>query len=87
LRRERSPLILGLRRRRRETKPVEKAVHKRYLEYRDLHVYFGGKKPIMTATDFTVADAEYGALQAKGESRDDEEEARLVELARLLHRD
>ena len=66
---------------------MEKTVHKRYLEYRDLHVYFGGKKPIMAAPDFTAADAEYGELFAKGEARDDEEEARLAELATLLHRD
>jgi hypothetical protein len=66
---------------------VEKAVHKRYLEYRDLHVYFGGKKPILAPADFTAADAEYGVLDAKGEARDDEEEARLAELATLLHRD
>ncbi len=66
---------------------MEKDVHKRYLEYRDLHVYFGGKKPLLSAADFTAADAEYGVLRDKGEGREDEEEARLKELATLLHRD
>jgi hypothetical protein len=66
---------------------VDPALHKRYLEYRDLCVYFGGKKKILTAAEFTEADATWAELTAKGESRDDEEEARLVELTKLLHRD
>ena len=66
---------------------MEKALHRRYLEYRELHVYFGGKKPLLTATEFTDADTSYAELKAKGDDRDDEEEVRLAELATLLHRD
>ena len=66
---------------------MDRAVHKRYLVYRDLHGYFGGRKAALAAADFEKADAEYEALRAKGDAREDEEEVRLAELAKLLHRD
>ncbi len=66
---------------------MDKATHKRYLDYRDLHVYFGGKKRLFTPDEFAPLDAEYAALKAKGDERDDEEEARIAALATLLHRD
>jgi hypothetical protein len=61
------------------------AVHKRFLDYRELHQYFGGKKALLTYAEFQALDAEYYALLAR--ERDDEEEQRLEELATLLHRD
>jgi hypothetical protein len=63
-------------------------VHARYLDYRELFSYFGRKGMVMlTAAQFGEADAAHAALVAKGEERDDEEEARLVELDKLLLRD
>jgi hypothetical protein len=62
-------------------------VHKRFLDYRDRHVYFGRKKPMVSAAEFEAMDAEYQALLVKGEERDDEEEARFAEVAFSLHLD
>jgi hypothetical protein len=59
-------------------------VHKRFLDYRDLHQYFGAKKPPMPYLEFQKLDAEYRDLSQR--ARDDEEEVRLEELAQLLHR-
>ena len=66
---------------------MDPKTHKRYLDYRERHVYFGRKKPPMTAAQFTEAEAAYGVLESKGDGRDDEEEARFLELAKALHRD
>jgi hypothetical protein len=67
---------------------VDPLVHKRFLEYRDLHEYFGKKIPKLDAASFVKADAEQRVLDAKGEKgRDDEEEARYVELSKILLRD
>lgn len=69
---------------------MDPATHKRFLEYRDRYVYFGAETrlPVLTADEFTAADAEQRALDAMGEEgRDDEEEARYRELSRLLFRD
>ncbi len=66
---------------------MDQETHKRYLDYRERHVYFGKKKPLLTAAEFTSADAEARLLEAKGEAREDEEEARLAELLALLFRD
>jgi hypothetical protein len=63
------------------------SVHKRYLDYRDRHVYFGRKKPMMSATDFEPLDGEYQTLLQAGEARDDEEDARFAEVCSLLHLD
>ena len=62
--------------------------HKRYLEYRERHEYFGSTVPVLGRDPFLAADEEHAALEAKGEDgRDDEEESRWVELAKLLFRD
>lgn len=61
--------------------------HALFLDYRDRHVYFGGKKEPMDYAAFEALYAEYAALLGKGEARDDEEEARFAELAAVLHRD
>jgi hypothetical protein len=66
---------------------VDPETHKRYLEYRDRHAYFGGTGAILSMQDFATAEREYDALEAKGERRDDEEEARWAELTKLLFRD
>jgi hypothetical protein len=68
---------------------MDPKVHSRFLEYRERYIYFakGVKAPQLSASEFTAADAEYRTLQAKGEAREDEEEVRLEELARLLFRD
>jgi hypothetical protein len=68
---------------------MDPKVHRRFLDYRERYMYFakGVKAPQLSADEFTVADAEYRALDAKGDARDDEEEARHAELARTLFRD
>jgi hypothetical protein len=66
---------------------MERRLHKRYLDYRERHVYFGRKLPLLGAADFTALDAEAADLGAKGEERDDEEEARYADVLRLLLRD
>lgn len=66
---------------------MDPVTHKRYLDYRERHVYFGKKKPLLGADEFVAADREARDLDAKGDARDDEEEARLAELLALLFRD
>jgi hypothetical protein len=66
---------------------MDPAVHKRYLDYRDRFSYFGKKRTMLTMAEFAAADAEHRALGAKGDAREDEEEARYVELTVLLLRD
>ena len=66
---------------------MDRATHQRFLEYRERHEYFGGKNPILSNVEFVAADAEYNALDAKGEGREDEEEVRYAELAKILFRD
>lgn len=66
---------------------VDPAVHKRYLEYRERHRYFGGAAALLTREEFVDADTEQRALDAKGEARDDDEEARFAELSQALFRD
>lgn len=67
---------------------MDPATHKRYLDYRDRHGYFGSNRAVLPAAEFAERDAECRALEAKGEGgRDDEEEARLLELRALLLRD
>lgn len=53
-----------------------------------MHAYFGKKTRKLSMADFAAAEDELRALAAKGENgRDDEEEARFVELEALLLRD
>lgn len=66
---------------------VDPETHRRYLEYRDRHAYFGATTPILTREQFLAADEEQRTLEEKGEARDDEEEARWAELSKLLFRD
>jgi hypothetical protein len=66
---------------------VDRDTHQRYLDYRDRHAYFGSTKPVLSRDDFVRADNEQRVLEAKGEARDDEEEARYAELSKLLFRD
>jgi hypothetical protein len=64
--------------------------HKRFLEYRERYVYFGAetRRPVLTSDEFDAADTEQRSLASMGEeARDDEEEARFVELSKLLFRD
>ena len=67
---------------------MDPATHKRFLDYRATFGYFGRAGAVMLgAAEFAAADAEYRALAAKSDARDDEEEARFAELAKLLFRD
>lgn len=67
---------------------TDQAVHKRYLEYRDKHVYFGKTTPQLTMAQFIPLEQEFQLLEVKGEDgRDDEEAARWAELAAILFRD
>lgn len=66
---------------------MDPATHKRFLEYRDRHVYFGAKKKLLGPDEFAPLDAEQRMLDAIGDRRGDEEEARFVELSALLFRD
>ncbi len=66
---------------------MDPQTHKRYLDYRQRHEYFGRQKAILTLAQFEPLDVEVRALEAKGRTRDDEEEARLHELYVILLRD
>lgn len=67
---------------------MDPATHKRYLDYRDRHGYFGRSTKLLSMSEFEPLDVEYRALDAKGErGRDDEEQARFEELGRILLRD
>lgn len=66
---------------------VDQDTHKRLLEYRERHAYFGGSAALLSRDEFLTADLEQRELEAKGEARDDEEEARWAELTKLLFRD
>ena len=67
---------------------TDRQAHKRYLEYRDRHSYFGKSEKLLTLEEYSPLETELAALEAKGEDgRDDEEEARFSELAKWLFRD
>lgn len=68
---------------------TDPAVHKRYLEYREKHAYFGNQiTKLLTMAEFSPLDAEHRALDAQGEEgRDDDGQARYDEVAALLFRD
>jgi len=66
---------------------VDPETHKRFLDYRDRHSYFGGTSRVLSREEFLAADAEQRELEAKGDRRDDDEEARWAELSKLLFRD
>lgn len=67
---------------------MDPATHKRFLDYRERHRYFGKRLQLLTMAEFEAADKEHRALDAKGEEgRDEEEQARYDELSRVLLRD
>jgi hypothetical protein len=65
---------------------MDRTVHNRYLHYRECHVYFGRRKPMLGPDDFVRLDAELATLTALGDGRDDEEDERFAALTDLLHR-
>ncbi len=67
---------------------MDRDTHARFLRYREAFAYFalGGQKQLEAAA-FEAADAEQRALEKKGHTRTDDEEARFVELTVLLLRD
>lgn len=66
---------------------MDPETHQRYLAYRDKHGYFGSTSKLLGREEFLVADKEHRELDAKGDRRDDDEEARWNELSKLLFRD
>jgi hypothetical protein len=67
---------------------TDPAAHKRYLDYREKHVYFGKLTKQLSMAEFEALEAEFAVLEGKGEdARDDEEAERWEEVARLLFRD
>jgi hypothetical protein len=68
---------------------TDPAVHKRYLEYREKHAYFGNQLvKLIAMSEFEPLDAEHRVLDAMGEDgRDDDEEARYAEISAILFRD
>ena len=67
---------------------TDRQAHKRYLEYRDRHGYFGKAEKLLTLEDYIPLEKELAELEAKGEDgRDDEEQVRFAELAKALFRD
>jgi hypothetical protein len=66
---------------------VDPRTHKRYLDYRERHAYFGRRQKLLSMDEFEKAETELTALESKGERRDDDEEARYVELCRDLLKD
>jgi hypothetical protein len=71
---------------------MDQATHKRFLDYRERYEYFEhdckqAKIPKLDMKAFEAADGEYRKLQAEGDERSDEDDARFEELAKLLLRD
>jgi hypothetical protein len=65
---------------------MDRALHKRYLDYRDTFEYFGRKMVRLTAEEFAKAEVELRELDAKGNRRDADDETRKTELERILFR-
>ncbi len=65
---------------------IDGRVHRRFLDYLDLHVYFSRKTPLNMSA-FAEKDTTFFALKAKGDKRDDEEESSFIDLSHELHRD
>jgi len=68
---------------------MDERVHARFLEYRDRFMYFAKETAVrqFSYEEFSAADAEQRSLEAKGDTRDDEEEERFGALTRVLFRD
>ncbi len=63
---------------------MDPKTHKRYLDYRDRHGYFGARLKLLGMDEFAKLDAEHAALAAREGQRDDDEEARFEELSKVL---
>ncbi len=50
-------------------------------------MYFARSTPRLSMSEYVASDAEFRALDARGDKRDDEEEERHQVLAKLLFRD
>ena len=67
---------------------MERDVHARFLRYREAFAYFAlAGRNQLSPGEFEPLDAEQLALQRKGATRTDEEEARFEELNAILFRD
>jgi hypothetical protein len=68
---------------------MDALVHRRFLDYRERHLYFAKETSAqcLTYEEFMPVDAEERSLDARGPARDDDEEERFVVLRRLLFRD
>jgi hypothetical protein len=67
---------------------TDQSVHRRFLEYRDLFVYFGHMRTQLNIKDFTPLDAELAALLGKPKKElDDEDHRRIEDLRDVLLRD
>jgi hypothetical protein len=68
---------------------MDARAHKRFLDYRERFTYFAKetRAELLWQEQFVAADSERQSLEAKGDRRDDEEEARFVELTKLLFLD
>ncbi len=60
--------------------------HRQYLDYLAQHEYFGRRLQKLGMAEFEAFDREYQELASRT-TRDDEQEARFDELAKLLLRD
>jgi len=66
---------------------MDPTTHRRYLDYREKHQYFGRGRTMLGAAEFMALERELAALESKGERREDEEEARVNEILQILLRD
>jgi hypothetical protein len=65
---------------------MDPQAHRRFLDYRERLGYFAkeNRAPVLSYAEFAGAEIELRALDAKAETRDDEEEARFVALTKQL---
>ena len=65
---------------------TDSTIHRLFLDYRERHAYFGRSQAMLTFDEFVTREDERRELLTKGETRTDDEEARLAELeVELLH--
>ena len=63
-------------------------VHKRFLDYRERHVYFGKQMRMLDYEEYARLEEEHRTLEKMGDDgRDDEEEARFRALCVVLFKD
>ncbi|HXN31438.1 MAG TPA: hypothetical protein VN894_06225 [Polyangiaceae bacterium] len=65
---------------------MDPQAHRRFLDYRERFSYFEKelRAPMLSYDEFAAAEVEQRALEARADARDDEEEARFVELTKRL---